>query len=337
MKNVGQQQVLVAGGAGFLGSHLCERLVEAGANVLCLDSFLTGDPVNLRHLKAEKNFDVLKADIVDPLPANVTKRSFDAIYNLACAASPPIYQADPEHTLMTSVIGTQQLLRLAGATGARLLLSSTSEVYGDPEAHPQTETYWGNVNCTGPRACYDEGKRAAETLCFDYDRAKRADVRVARIFNTYGPRLTASDGRVVSNVVSQALNGDDITVFGDGSQTRSFCYVADQVEGLMKLMDHLGPQPGPINIGNPSERTILELVDLVLAMTGSSSRTVFRPLPQDDPKRRRPDISKAERLLGWTPGTSLEQGLRATIVWFEAEQRVLATAEMGRAVAALVA
>jgi UDP-glucuronate decarboxylase len=321
MRDGRQQQVLVAGGAGFLGSHLCERLVETGARVVCLDSFLTGDRNNLRRLAGEPDFEVVEADVVDPLPTKVLRRRFDQIYNLACAASPPIYQADPEHTLLTSVLGTQRLLRFAADTGARLLLSSTSEVYGDPDAHPQTEAYWGNVNCTGPRACYDEGKRAAETLCFDYDRSGLVDVRVARIFNTYGPRLSACDGRVVSNVVSQALNGEDITVFGDGSQTRSFCYVADQVEGLMKLMAYEGRQAGPINIGNPTERTILELVDLVLALTGSSSHVVFQPLPQDDPKRRRPDISKAERILGWTPRTPLEQGLRATIAWFEAQDR----------------
>lgn len=223
--------------------------------------------------------------------------------------------------MLTSVLGTQHLLRFAEATGARLLLSSTSEVYGDPDFHPQAETYWGHVNCTGPRACYDEGKRAAETLCFDYDRLDRAQVRVARIFNTYGPRLSASDGRVVSNIVSQALAGDDITVFGDGSQTRSFCYVADLVDGLIKLMEFEGPQPGPINLGNPIERTILELVDLVLAITGSTSEVVYQPLPTDDPRRRRPDITKAQQLLGWTPKTSLVEGLRATVAWFEAEAR----------------
>jgi UDP-glucuronate decarboxylase len=214
-------------------------------------------------------------------------------------------------------MGTHRLLRLAAESGARLLLSSTSEIYGDPLSHPQVETHWGNVNCTGPRACYDEGKRAAETLCFDYDRLGRSEVRVARIFNTYGPRLTANDGRVVSNIVSQALNGEDITVFGDGSQTRSFCYVADQIDGLLKLMEYEGDQPGPVNIGNPVERTILELVELVLALTNSSSEVVYRPLPVDDPKRRRPDIGKAERLLGWSPETSLEEGLRSTINWFE--------------------
>lgn len=315
------KRFLVSGGAGFLGSHLCERLVEAGAQVVCVDNFLTGDPANLRSLRAAKDFELIEADIINPLPAKLSRRRFHGVFNLACAASPPAYQADPEHTLMTSVVGTQRLLRLAEETGARLLLSSTSEVYGDPHAHPQAESYWGNVNCTGPRACYDEGKRAAETLCFDYDRRGRVTVRVARIFNTYGPRLSARDGRVVSSVVSQALNGEPITVFGDGSQTRSFCYVADLVDGLVKLMAHDGPQPGPVNIGNPTERTILELVELVLTLTGSSSQVVFHPLPQDDPRRRRPDIAKARRLLSWSPRTPLEEGLRATIAWFESQDR----------------
>jgi UDP-glucuronate decarboxylase len=310
--------ILVAGGAGFLGSHLCERLVGDGARVVCLDNFLTGDRANLARLQRDPRFELVEADIVDPLPARVTRRKFDEIYNLACAASPPLYQADPEHTLMTSVLGTHHLLKLAQACGARFLLTSTSEVYGDPDVHPQVESYRGNVSCTGPRACYDEGKRAAETLCFDYDRAGRGVVRVARIFNTYGPRLSAEDGRVVSNVVSQALAGEDITVFGDGSQTRSFCYVADTVDGLVRLMALEGPQPGPINIGNPVERTICELVDLILTLTGSSSEVVRRPLPVDDPRRRRPDISKAEALLKWSPRTTLEQGLRSTIAWFEA-------------------
>jgi UDP-glucuronate decarboxylase len=321
MPNQRRPQVLVAGGAGFLGSHLCERLVETGAQVTCLDNFLTGCRENLRTLARAPNFDLVEADLVEPLPAELLKRRFDRIYNLACAASPPLYQADPEHTLLTSVVGTRRLLQLAATTGARLLLSSTSEIYGDPTIHPQVETYWGNVNCTGPRACYDEGKRAAETLCFDYDRLGRASVRVARIFNTYGPRLSASDGRVISSVVSQALAGDDITIFGDGAQTRSFCYVADQVDGLAQLMEFDGPQPGPVNIGNPVELTILELVETVLAITGSRSDVVFLPLPVDDPKRRRPDIRKAERLLGWTPKVSLEQGLRATIAWFESDRR----------------
>jgi UDP-glucuronate decarboxylase len=319
MPNARQQEVLVAGGAGFLGSHLCERLIEAGARVTCLDNFQTGERGNLRRLSRLPGFDLVEADIVDPLPAKLLRRRFDRIYNLACAASPPLYQADPEHTMLTSVLGTQHLLRFAEATGARLLLSSTSEVYGDPDFHPQAESYWGHVNCTGPRACYDEGKRAAETLCFDYDRLGRAEVRVARIFNTYGPRLRASDGRVVSNVISQALAGDEITVFGDGSQTRSFCYVADLVDGLVRLMEFEGPQPGPINLGNPIERTILELVDLVLAVTGSQSEVTYQPLPVDDPRRRRPDIGKAEQLLDWRPRTSLVTGLRATVAWFEAE------------------
>jgi UDP-glucuronate decarboxylase len=319
MDNGRQYEVLVAGGAGFLGSHLCERLMDEGARVVALDNLQTGDRANLRSLMRRPGFEFIQADIVDPLPAKVLKRSFARIYNLACAASPPLYQADPEHTMLTSVLGTHRLLRLASETGARFLLSSTSEIYGDPDFHPQPETYRGNVNCTGPRACYDEGKRAAEALCFDYDRLGRAEVRVARIFNTYGPRLSASDGRVISNLVSQALAGDDITVFGDGSQTRSFCYVADLVDGLVRLMEYEGPQPGPINLGNPAERTILELVDLVLAITGSTSEVVFRQLPVDDPRRRRPDIAKAAELLGWKPQTSLVQGLRATVAWFEAE------------------
>jgi UDP-glucuronate decarboxylase len=317
-----QRRILVTGGAGFLGSHLCERLVADGAHVTCVDNFLTGARDNLKSLARSPRFELITADIVEPLPAPVTRRKFDQIYNLACAASPPLYQADPEHTLLTSVVGTLQLLRMAAASGARLLLSSTSEVYGDPEMHPQAETYWGHVNCTGPRACYDEGKRAAETLCFDYDRLGKAEVRVARIFNTYGPRLSGSDGRVVSNLVSQALAGDDITIFGDGSQTRSFCYVDDQIEGLIQLMNYAGPQPGPVNIGNPVERSVGELADAVLRLTGSSSRIVHMPLPVDDPKRRRPDISKAERVLGWTPRVSLEKGLRATIDWFDEISRI---------------
>lgn len=318
MKNGRGKTILVAGGAGFLGSHLCERLVADGARVVCLDNFQTGRRENLSGLDGREGFELVEADVVDPLPAKLARTRFDRVYNLACAASPPLYQADPEHTLMTSVVGAQRLLKLAESCGARFLQASTSEIYGDPVSHPQSESYWGNVNCTGPRACYDEGKRAAETLCFDYDRLGKAEVRVVRIFNTYGPRLDASDGRVVSNVVSQALAGEDITVFGDGSQTRSFCYVDDQIDGLVRLMEYGGPQPGPVNIGNPSEKTILELVDLVLALTGSTSEVVFQPLPTDDPKRRRPDISKAERLLGWAPKTTLDQGLRATIRWFEA-------------------
>jgi UDP-glucuronate decarboxylase len=321
MKNGPRKTVLVAGGAGFLGSHLCERLIAERARVICLDNFLTGRRENLRKLETETAFDLVEADVVEPLPPRLDRIRFDRIYNLACAASPPLYQADPEHTLLTSVLGAQQLLRLAQACGARFLQASTSEVYGDPLKHPQAETDWGNVNCTGPRACYDEGKRAAETIAFDYDRLRRTEVRVVRIFNTYGPRLDSDDGRVVSNVVSQALAGDEITVFGDGSQTRSFCYVDDLIDGIVRLMELEGAQPGPVNLGNPNEKTILELVDLVLALTGSASEVVFQPLPQDDPKRRRPDIAKAKRLLGWAPTTSLEQGLRQTIAWFESERR----------------
>ena len=310
-------RVLVAGGAGFLGSHLCDHLLTEGAQVVCIDNLLTGQLSNLDGAMRRHGFELIKADVIEPLPARIAGARFDRIYNLACAASPPLYQADPEHTLLTSVLGMRNLLRLAERTGARLLQASTSEVYGDPHAHPQPESYWGNVNCTGPRACYDEGKRAAETLAFDFDRAGRGQVRVARIFNTYGPRLSAADGRVVSNLVSQALAGEDITVFGDGSQTRSFCYVDDLIGGLVALMEHEGPQPGPINLGNPSELTILELVDLVLALTGSTSRVVHRPLPTDDPRRRRPDISKAAAVLGWRPTTTVELGLRATIRWFD--------------------
>ena len=312
------QKVLVAGGAGFLGSHLCDRLLKSGAEVVCVDNLLTGHISNLDWAMGQPGFEFVKADIIDPLPTRLHRRRFDRVYNLACAASPPLYQADPEHTLMTSVVGSRNLLQLAERCGARFLLASTSEIYGDPEVHPQAETYWGHVNATGPRACYDEGKRCAETLSFDYARAGRGEVRVARIFNTYGPRLSAADGRVVSNVVSQALSEADITIFGDGAQTRSFCYVDDTIAGLIALMEFDGPQPGAVNIGNPAEMSVRELVDTVLVLTGSESQVVFRPLPVDDPKRRRPDIGKAERLLDWRPSTSLSQGLRATIAWFEA-------------------
>ena len=317
MANKRGARALVAGGAGFLGSHLSESLIADGIEVVCLDNFQTGDWENLRRLQRSSKFDVVEADIVNPLPASILKTKFDFIYNMACAASPPLYQLDPEHTLMTSVLGTRHLLHLAADTGARFLQASTSEVYGDPNIHPQPESYWGNVSCTGPRACYDEGKRAAETLIFDYDRLGKALVRVVRIFNTYGPRLSASDGRVVSNFVSQALNADDITIYGDGKQTRSFCYVDDLVDGLNRLIRYDGSQPGPVNIGNPIELTLHELVDVILELTGSSSEIVYRPLPVDDPKRRKPDISKAKALLDWEPRTSLEMGLRATIEWFE--------------------
>ncbi|MBD0275806.1 MAG: SDR family oxidoreductase [Acetobacteraceae bacterium] len=322
MKNGKTRHVLVAGGAGFLGSHLCDALLAEGAHVVCLDSFGTGRRENLRHLSREPRFDLVEADVIGPLP---TRLRADSVFNLACAASPPLYQADPEHTMLTNVVGTRNLLRLAESCGARFLQASTSEVYGDPECHPQSEGYWGHVNPTGPRACYDEGKRAAEALTFDFARARRVEVRVARIFNTYGPRMRPDDGRVVSNVVTQALAGEAITVYGEGRQTRSFCYASDMIEGLMRLMAHDGAQGagplGPVNLGNPNELTVGDLVRRVLALTGSRSAVVNLPLPEDDPRRRRPDISRAGALLGWAPSTSLEAGLRATIAWFADEAR----------------
>jgi nucleoside-diphosphate-sugar epimerase/spore maturation protein CgeB len=317
---------LVTGGAGFIGSNLCDRLIAEGAHVVCIDNFQTGRADNLRHLDDNPDFEFVEHDVIDNLPQWLRggRTKFTHIYHLACAASPPHYQADPEHTLLTSVVGTRNLLRLAEESGARLLLSSTSEVYGDPEVHPQTEDYRGWVSCTGPRACYDEGKRAAETLAFDFLRAHRADVRVARIFNTYGPRMRCDDGRVVSNVVCQALSGDDITIYGDGSQTRSFCFVDDMVEALMRLMDSDRAVGMPVNLGNPNELKVRELVDLVIAMTGTDSRVVRRPLPIDDPRRRKPNIERAMNLLGWRPKVDLETGLEATIEWFEDEQNRIA-------------
>jgi UDP-glucuronate decarboxylase len=313
-----KKTALVAGGAGFIGSHICDRLIADGFHVLCLDNLQTGREENVRHLRRESRFDFIEGDVTDPLAGAVTRsaRSLAFVYDLACAASPPHYQADPEHTMLTNVVGAAHLLRLAERAGARFLLSSTSEVYGDPEMHPQQESYRGWVNCTGPRACYDEGKRAAETLAFDFDRLGRADVRVARIFNTYGPRMRPDDGRVVSNVICQALSGDDITIYGDGSQTRSFCYVDDMVEGLIRLSRHEGAQPGPVNLGNPIELTVSELAERVIALTASDADIVHRPLPIDDPRRRRPDIGKAKRLLGWRPEVGLEEGLEQTIAWF---------------------
>jgi UDP-glucuronate decarboxylase len=313
---------LVTGGAGFIGSHLIDALLQEGATVVCVDNYLTGRACNLDHLQGESRFDFIEADVIDRLPSKLRlgKTRFTHIYNLACAASPPHYQADPEHTMLTCVLGTRNLLRLAEEMQARFLLTSTSEVYGDPEVHPQPEGYRGWVNCTGPRACYDEGKRAAETLTFDFARAGRADVRVARIFNTYGPRMRPDDGRVVSNVVCQALSGEDITVYGDGSQTRSFCYVSDMVDGLMRLMDS-EPSPGaPVNLGNPNELTVSDLVERVIRLTGTSSQVVHRPLPMDDPRRRKPDIGRAQQLLGWQPKVDLQTGLEATATWFADEQ-----------------
>jgi UDP-glucuronate decarboxylase len=319
VRNVKSTTALVAGGAGFIGSHLVDALLAEGATVVCLDSYLTGRPENLRHLEHESRFDSVHADIVEPLPASITRTRFTHVFNLACAASPPHYQADPEHTMLTNVVGTRNLLRLAEDQRARFLLTSTSEVYGDPEQHPQREAYRGWVSCTGPRACYDEGKRAAETLTFDYQRAGRADVRVARIFNTYGPRMRPDDGRVVSNVICQALSGEDVTIYGDGSQTRSFSYASDLVDGLMRLMAS-DVDDGPVNLGNPNELTVSDLVERVMRMTGSASRIVHRPLPVDDPRRRKPDISRAKALLGWEPKVPLQQGLEATAAWFADEQ-----------------
>ncbi len=321
--------ILVAGGAGFIGSHLTARLLDEGDDVLVLDNLQTARPSNLRLLEGRRGFTFVEGDIVSPLPEAVTAQAhrLRRIYNLACAASPPQYQADPEHTMLTNVVGTNHLLRLAERSGARFLLTSTSEVYGDPEAHPQREDYRGSVSCTGPRACYDEGKRAAEALTFDYARMGRADVRVARIFNTYGPQMHPDDGRVVSNLICQALSDRDITIFGDGSQTRSFCYVSDMVDALIRLMESGIDGLEPVNLGNPVELTINELLDRVVALTGTRNPVVYKPLPQDDPRRRRPDIARAQALLGWSPKVSLEQGLVDTCAWF--------AAELGRAPAVL--
>jgi nucleoside-diphosphate-sugar epimerase/spore maturation protein CgeB len=318
VKKPKQKIALVTGGAGFIGSHICDALIAEGARVLCLDNFLTGRRENIRHLEGESRFDLVECDVIDTLPYRIRdgRIPFTHIYHLACAASPPHYQADPEHTMMTNVVGTQSMLQLAEANGARLLLTSTSEVYGDPEVHPQTEDYRGWVSCTGPRACYDEGKRAAETLAFDYQRSGRCEVRVARIFNTYGPRMRPDDGRVVSNVICQALAGDDITLYGDGSQTRSFCYVSDLVDGLLRLMESEEAVGFPVNLGNPNELSVEDLVHRVLAMTGSRSAIVNRPLPEDDPRRRKPDIARAAELLGWAPRVGLQEGLESTIAWF---------------------
>jgi UDP-glucuronate decarboxylase len=316
MRNGKVKQVLVAGGAGFLGSHLCDMLLAEGAKVVCIDNLQTGSLTNLTHLERDANFTFIQTDVIEPLSERDLPKDLDWVFNLACAASPERYQADPEHTMLTSVLGTRNLLRLSERCGARFLLASTSEVYGDPEVHPQVETYWGNVNSTGPRACYDEGKRAAEALSFDFHRGRRAEIRVARIFNTYGPRMHADDGRVVSNVVSQALHGADITVYGDGTQTRSFCYVEDMVEGLYRLMAYDVEQPGPVNLGNSVELTVGDLVQRVIALTGSTSRVVHRPLPTDDPRRRKPDTGRALQLLGWSAKTPLEDGLPATVTWF---------------------
>ncbi|MDX3924964.1 MAG: SDR family oxidoreductase [Shinella sp.] len=309
-----RKTVLVAGGAGFVGSHLCDALLAAGHRVICVDSYLTSSRENILPLRNHPDFRMTKHDICDEL--HIEER-IDQIYNLACPASPPLYQADPIHTMMTSVAGTGNLLRLAERHGAVFLQASTSEVYGDPEEHPQREDYWGHVNCIGPRACYDEGKRAAETLCFDSLRAGKVDARVVRIFNTYGPRMQPNDGRIVSNLIVQALRNKPLTIYGDGSQTRSFCYVADLVEGLVSLMN-VEPNPGlPVNMGNPGEFSISELAEIVLSKIKTRSRVVYAPLPADDPQRRRPDIGRARRLLGWEPKVPLREGLAHTIDWFQ--------------------
>jgi UDP-glucuronate decarboxylase len=306
-----RKRVLVTGGAGFLGSHLCERLLAEGHEVLAVDNYFTGRRDNIAHLLANPRFEIMRHDICFPLYVEV-----DEIYNLACPASPVHYQFDPVQTTKVSVIGAINMLGLAKRVKARILQASTSEVYGDPSVHPQSEDYRGNVNPIGPRACYDEGKRCAETLFFDYHRQHRLDIKVVRIFNTYGPRMHPNDGRVVSNFIVQALQGEDITLYGDGSQTRAFCYVDDLIEGLVRMMASPREITGPLNIGNPHEIPIRELAERVLALTGSHSRLIHRPLPEDDPIQRCPDITKARTLLGWEPRVPLEEGLSRTIASF---------------------
>jgi len=310
------QRVLVTGGAGFLGSHLCERLLADGHEVLCVDNFFTGRRSNIAHLLNEPRFELLRHDITFPLYVEV-----DQIFNLACPASPIHYQFDPVQTTKTSVVGAINMLGLAKRLKIKVFQASTSEVYGDPEVHPQPEDYRGSVNPIGPRACYDEGKRCAETLFFDYYRQHKLRIKVARIFNTYGPRMLANDGRVVSNFVVQALKNEDITIFGDGSQTRSFCYVDDLIEGFIRLMATPDEVTGPINLGNPNEFTIRQLAERILEMTGSRSRLINRPLPEDDPKQRQPDIAAARKLLDWSPAIQLEKGLSNTIGYFEEQLR----------------
>ena len=305
-------RTLVTGGAGFIGSHICERLIDKGYEVLCVDNYFTGTRLNIAHLLDAKKFELLRHDVTFPLFVEV-----DQVYNLACPASPIHYQFDPVQTTKTSVHGAINMLGLAKRTKARILQASTSEVYGDPAIHPQEESYWGNVNPIGPRSCYDEGKRCAETLFFDYHRQHNLDIKVARIFNTYGPRMHPNDGRVVSNFIIQALRGEDITIYGDGQQTRSFCYVDDLVEGLIRLMESPEGVTGPINLGNPGEFTIKELAEHIIDLTGSSSKMVNKPLPQDDPKMRQPDITRAKKILDWKPETALREGLIKTIAYFD--------------------
>jgi UDP-glucuronate decarboxylase len=309
---VSERRTLVTGGAGFIGSHLCERLLERGDEVLCVDNFYTGTRHNVRHLISNPRFELVRHDVTFPLYVEV-----DEIFNLACPASPIHYQLDPVQTTKTSVHGAINMLGLAKRVKAKILQASTSEIYGNPAIHPQTEDYWGNVNPIGPRSCYDEGKRCAETLYFDYWRQHKLPIKVARIFNTYGPRMHPNDGRVVSNFIVQALSNKDITVFGDGSQTRSFCYVDDLVDGLMRLMDTSDNITGPMNLGNPYEFTIRELAELTIGLTRSLSKIVHHPLPTDDPEQRCPDISSANKLLGWTPKVQLQEGLMKAIIYFK--------------------
>jgi UDP-glucuronate decarboxylase len=312
-----ERKTLVTGGAGFLGSHLCDRLIAQGHDVLCVDNFFTGSKRNVEHLLRESRFELMRHDVTFPLYVEV-----DRIFNLACPASPIHYQFDPVQTTKTSVHGAINVLGLAKRVRARILQASTSEVYGDPEVHPQTESYWGRVNCIGSRSCYDEGKRCAETLFFDYQRQHDLDIKVIRIFNTYGPRMHPNDGRVVSNFIVQALRGEDVTIYGDGSQTRSFCYVDDLIDGMLRMMDSEKGFYGPVNIGNPGEFTMLELAEKILRFTGSKSRLVYKPLPQDDPRQRKPDITLARTKLDWTPKVPLEDGLAKTIAYFK---KLLAT------------
>lgn len=307
-----QRRVLITGGAGFLGSHLCEALLARGQEVLCADNFYTGTRSNVEHLIGHSRFELLRHDVTFPLYVEV-----DDIYNMACPASPIHYQRDPVQTTKTSVHGAINMLGLAKRVKAKILQASTSEIYGDPAVHPQTEEYWGNVNTIGPRACYDEGKRCAETLFFDYHRQHQLRIKVARIFNTYGPRMHPADGRVVSNFIMQALRNDSITLYGDGSQTRSFCYVDDLVDGLMRLMETPDEVTGPINLGNPVEFTIRQLAEKVIALVGSKSKLDFRPLPADDPRQRQPNISRARSELGWEPKMPLDEGLKKTVAYFE--------------------
>ena len=307
-----KNRILVTGGAGFIGSHLCERLLADGNDVICLDNLFTGSRDNIRHLLGNPYFEFIRQDVTSPIYVEC-----DRIYNLACPASPIWYQQDPIYTFKTSVYGAMNCLGLAKRTGARVLQASTSEVYGDPEVHPQPESYRGNVNPIGIRACYDEGKRAAETLFFDYHRKHAVEIKVMRIFNTYGPRMDINDGRVISNFIVQALRGRDITIYGDGSQSRSFCYVDDLVEGMVRLMNSRAELTGPVNVGNPVEFTILELAQLVIEMTGTGSKLVFQPLPEDDPKQRKPIIDLARKELDWSPTVMLREGLEKTIEYFD--------------------